>query len=102
MDGVLRRIEQELRSCRSLRVIASIGAGRMGGVNYARVYTASRRTTNGGSPFAGCCRSPRGRFAGNYTQRDVASRSASASKNLATFARRFVRSLLDQPRRAEL
>src|SRR5206468_7342758 len=39
MDGVLQRVEQELRALPQIRVmLASIGAGRMGGVNYARLY----------------------------------------------------------------
>jgi len=39
MDDVLRGVEQELRSLPPVRaMLASIGAGRMGGVNYARVY----------------------------------------------------------------
>jgi HAE1 family hydrophobic/amphiphilic exporter-1 len=73
MDGVLQRIEQELRSLPQLRVmLASIGAGRMGGVNYARVYIRipphhERRFTFGRLLSL----TPWKAFAGNYTQRDV-------------------------------
>src|SRR5213593_1906798 len=73
MDDVLQRIEQELRSMPQLRVmLASIGAGRMGGVNYARVYIRipphhERRFTFG-RLFS---LTPWKAFAGNYTQRDV-------------------------------
>ena len=73
MDDVLQRIEQELRLMPQLRVmLASIGAGRMGGVNYARVYIRipphhERRFTFG-RLFS---LTPWKAFAGNYTQRDV-------------------------------
>ena len=73
MDDVLQRIERELRSMPQLRVmLASIGAGRMGGVNYARVYIRipphhERRFTFG-RLFS---LTPWKAFAGNYTQRDV-------------------------------
>src|SRR5205823_10895706 len=73
MDGVLQRVEQELRSLPQIRVmLASIGAGRMGGVNYARVYLRiaphrERRFSIGRLLSV----TPWKAFAGNYTQRDV-------------------------------
>ncbi len=73
MDDVLQRIEQDLRSMPQLRVmLASIGASRMGGVNYARVYIRipphhERRFTFG-RLFS---LTPWKAFAGNYTQREV-------------------------------
>src|SRR6266571_2323161 len=73
MDDVLRSVEQQLRALPSVRVmLASIGAGRMGGVNYARVYIRipphhERRFTFG-RLFS---LTPWKAFAGNYTQRDV-------------------------------
>src|SRR5206468_7362768 len=73
MDEVLQRVEQELRAMPQIRVmLASIGAGRMGGVNYARVYIRipphhERRFSFGRllSP------APWKAFVGNYTQREV-------------------------------
>src|SRR5882724_10401008 len=73
MDDVLRGVEQELRSLPPVRVmLASIGAGRMGGVNYARVYIRipphhERRFTFG-RLFS---LTPWKAFVGNYSQREV-------------------------------
>src|SRR5947208_3079569 len=73
MNDVLRGVEQELRSLPPVRVLlASIGAGRMGGVNYARVYIRipphhERRFTFG-RLFSF---TPWKAFVGNYSQREV-------------------------------
>ena len=73
MDDVVQRIEQELRTLPAVRVmLASIGAGRMGGVNYARVYIRipphhERRFAFGRLLSL----TPWKAFAGNYSQRDV-------------------------------
>jgi HAE1 family hydrophobic/amphiphilic exporter-1 len=73
MDDVLQRVEQELRSLPAVRVmLASIGASRMGGVNYARVYIRipphhERRFAFGRLLSL----TPWKAFVGNYSQRDV-------------------------------
>jgi HAE1 family hydrophobic/amphiphilic exporter-1 len=73
MDDVLQHIEEELRAMPQVRVmLASIGASRMGGVNYARVYIRipphhERRFAFGRLLSL----TPWKAFTGNYSQRDV-------------------------------
>src|SRR5436190_24203493 len=73
MNDVLREVEQELRDLPSVRVmLASIGAGRMGGVNYARVYIRIPPHHERRFAFGRLLSfTPWKAFAGNYTQRDV-------------------------------
>jgi hydrophobe/amphiphile efflux-1 (HAE1) family protein len=73
MNEVVQRVETELRSMPQVRVmLASVGAGRMGGVNYARVYLRiaphKERTFSWARLISF---KPWNAFRGNYTQRDV-------------------------------
>jgi HAE1 family hydrophobic/amphiphilic exporter-1 len=73
MDDVTRQIEVELRSMPQIRVmLASVGAGRIGGVNYSRVYV--RLVPHKERLFSWSrlvSLTPWKAFQGNYTQRDV-------------------------------
>jgi HAE1 family hydrophobic/amphiphilic exporter-1 len=74
MDEVVRRAEAELRAMPQVRVLlASIGAGRIGGVNYARLYVRLPPHKERRFRFSRLFSlTPWRAFQGNYTQRDVA------------------------------
>jgi HAE1 family hydrophobic/amphiphilic exporter-1 len=73
MDDVTRRIEAELLSMPQIRVLlASVGATRIGGVNYSRIYVRlvpHRERLFSWSRLVSIA--PWKAFQGNYTQRDV-------------------------------
>jgi HAE1 family hydrophobic/amphiphilic exporter-1 len=73
MDDVLQRVEQELSTLPPVRVmLASIGASRMGGVNYARVYIRLPPHHERRFAFSRLLSfTPWKAFTGNYSQRDV-------------------------------
>jgi len=73
MDEVLKRVEAELRSLPEIRVmLASVGSGRMGGVNNARVYLRIPPHRERRFSFSRLLSwKPWDAFRGNYSQRDV-------------------------------